>query len=996
MVVKLTILFCLFGAAIADLRQASQPKQAYKLKQQNGGRGAKNFVVGTGSKADGTTDTETKGKVLYMEPSTFGYAGLAKQRKKNYDNFLRSNIDNEQDNRNFNNEAGKDHLPFRTYDGAVPTKYPYKGTKVGAGDDSLQVNNVDVDTVLRALPGEPKLTPLRWNNPHASEVEVNLWIMCSDPPTIVPVKKPACSGEGNQNNIMEWAIPSDFNDVNWQACDSTKSCFTGCNNPGDCVLQFYAHSVETRQYSTSVPIVIPKQTFTGTKLQYKSVPKDNDEKGSFKWPANFDLSSMVKGAKTQNPTANNNNAVASIDNVEICASSQREGIAPNGDGVAFVQLKNEGQTAEKLNAGIVNLYLCKATPAQKNAEQLVDQVVFTITSSATGTGEFTAAGAKTENYTPFEYSSETQFGGAGVKKVTAKITAYSGAVKTITKVLDLRGNDKRWRFRRHLKDVCQNGLPEPASDPWMDLSQLKRETCLSAQDPNANYDTTQVQRAVLHSDVANHAYQNSNYSPYSGQQHGEISRNMQAAAVVHMTSGNRGELGKNNIPNAQKKTLKALNKQVNKIYKAYEKVANKVIDDLTKGAGKNGAGAKMGVQSLGNSFRSLEKGATSTKRLKTTTYVPSFDVQGYDMNVIQKAIDSRTKGSKAVYADLVSTPKPNTGRRYAEIYTATMNQMLPKFKAAEAQGITYMESVKKVPCSLLTQDNVIKALSDPDNANRRATACCKGSMQNTAPGGCGCTLTQKTNFQKKNAANRNDGGAYSAREFTLNHYMTQYNCQRGCMYPIRQQKTAANGLADPVTKSSTGTCVQYLSSDGCTTTKNTGYTDCRPCAGIFNNVTPQKFSSDFKIGTPSTEGNLGRMISRLRSAPPPEELGNVLAAGGDALTEDNTAVCHSPSSFSCPGEETDFEDEVNAGKCKEVESAKIDDMCDDGPCDSDSESRACLMAKAKCTVDPDSGVKCMPGNENDPCKGCVRTVSSGNVAALACTIFFAVLASAML
>merc|ERR1719407_348411 len=98
-----------------------------------------------------------------------------------------------------------------------------------------------------------------------------------------------------------------------------------------------------------------------------------------------------------------------------------------------------------------------------------------------------------------------------------------------------------------------------------------------------------------------------------------------------MTSGNRGELGKNNIPRAQKKTLKALNKQVNKIYKAYEKVANKVIDDRTKGAGKNGANAKMGVQPLGNSFRSLEKGATSTKRLKTTTYVPSFDTTGYDM-----------------------------------------------------------------------------------------------------------------------------------------------------------------------------------------------------------------------------------------------------------------------------------------------------------------------------------------------------------------------------
>merc|ERR1712048_780602 len=177
---------------------------------------------------------------------------------------------------------------------------------------------------------------------------------------------------------------------------------------------------------------------------------------------------------------------------------------------------------------------------------------------------------------------------------------------------------------------------------------------------NSNYATTQIQAAVLHSDVANHAYQNSDYSPYSGQQHGEISRNLQAAAVIHMTSGNRGELGKNAIPNAQKQTLRSLNKAVNKIYKEYEKVANKVIDDLTNNGGKNGNGVTMGVQQLGNSFRSAEKGATSTKRLKTTTYVPSFDTAGYDMNTIQNAIKSRTNGNKAQYADILTPANAKT------------------------------------------------------------------------------------------------------------------------------------------------------------------------------------------------------------------------------------------------------------------------------------------------------------------------------------------------
>merc|ERR1712151_397604 len=107
---------------------------------------------------------------------------------------------------------------------------------------------------------------------------------------------------------------------------------------------------------------------------------------------------------------------------------------------------------------------------------------------------------------------------------------------------------------------------------------------------------TTIQRAILYSDVANHAFQNSDYSPYSGQQHDEISRNLQAACVIHMTTGNRGELGKNNIPNDVKAKLNELNKKINKLYQAYEKVANKVIDTLSKTqAGRSGNGNMEGV-----------------------------------------------------------------------------------------------------------------------------------------------------------------------------------------------------------------------------------------------------------------------------------------------------------------------------------------------------------------------------------------------------------------
>merc|ERR1712076_326901 len=196
--------------------------------------------------------------------------------------------------------------------------------------------------------------------------------------------------------------------------------------------------------------------------------------------------------------------------------------------------------------------------------------------------------------------------------------------------------------------------------------------------------------AVLHSDVANHAFQNSNYSPYSGQQHDEISRNLQAAAVIHMTTGNRGELGKNSIPNDVKARLNQLNNKVNNLYQAYEKVANKVIDQLSKtAAGRSGANQMEGVQPLGDTFRGVEKGATSTKRLKTTTYVPSFSTANYNLATIKQVI-SKNAGKNNQFADLLSDPKPNTGIQYIEIYRATMNKMLADFKAAESLGITYL------------------------------------------------------------------------------------------------------------------------------------------------------------------------------------------------------------------------------------------------------------------------------------------------------------------
>ena len=260
-----------------------------------------------------------------------------------YDNFLRSNIDNEQDKRNFNTEAGKDMLPFRSYETA-PTD--------ASNTVQTKIPDAAPGPVITANPGEKVLYPLRWNNPHASELEVNVWIMnIPNAPVVVPIRKPTCSGEGYQDTVFSFTIPTNFNSLG-----TTIPRFTGCKKEGDCVLQVYAHSVEPRTYVIGIPIVV-----TGT-----------------------------------------------------------------------------------------------------------------------------------------------------VPAATATNTA---------------------------------GIQPAQPDVGLNLGQLPRDICLPSVDPSADIAVAVPRQARLVSDVFNHAYQNSNYSPYSGQQPLAISRNLQASAIISMIPANQGELG---------------------------------------------------------------------------------------------------------------------------------------------------------------------------------------------------------------------------------------------------------------------------------------------------------------------------------------------------------------------------------------------------------------------------------------------------------------------
>ena len=149
----------------------------------------------------------------YMIPSTFGLQALVNQKKNNNDQFLRSNIDNEANKRNEATEAALDMTPFRQLDAGPVQTFPR---------------------------GVPFDIPLRWNNPHDSSCEVNIWT--NGMTQVAPTKAPFKCGGGYQDQKFSVTIPADF---------------PGCTTEAEqCVMQIYVHSVEPRTYAIGINFVL--------------------------------------------------------------------------------------------------------------------------------------------------------------------------------------------------------------------------------------------------------------------------------------------------------------------------------------------------------------------------------------------------------------------------------------------------------------------------------------------------------------------------------------------------------------------------------------------------------------------------------------------------------------------------------------------------------------------------------------------------------------------
>jgi len=463
---SLILIFILFTQTVtADLRMASSPKKNFQVENAND---AIPFVQNS--------------IAFYMEPSDFNYQGLKNQRQNNYDNFLRSNIDNEQDNRNFVTEIGRDMLPFRT----------------------LEANSINNNVVTTTI-NQQTLIPLRWNNPHSSECEINIWIKSStNSDIVVPIKKPSCCGEGYQDNMISFTIPPDFKQL-----ASKIPGFIGCNKIGDCTLQIYAHSVEPRTYAIGSPLI---------------VSDSNVLPGSFTPP---------------------------VDNNQI----------------------------------------------------------------------------------------------------------------------------------------------QPATvDPQLNINVLPRDVCLPTTDQSSNYISAVPKFARLVSDQFNHAYQNSDFSPYSGQQHELISRNLQSATILRMTAANGGELGRSILSEQNTNFINDLIAKVNDVVQKYEKVANNIFNTIKD---ENSIASNIGAQQLANCFRCPDTGSVNTNRIEQQTYIPSFQINNVNRaNQIRNMLKEDVKNLIPVNSNTV------------QIYQASLNEVSNDFFNAANLGFVYQPAMIK---------NTITTMEDPTN-----------------------------------------------------------------------------------------------------------------------------------------------------------------------------------------------------------------------------------------------------------------------------------------
>jgi len=297
--------------------------------------------------------------------------------------------------------------------------------------------------------------------------------------------------------------------------------------------------------------------------------------------------------------------------------------------------------------------------------------------------------------------------------------------------------------------------PAPV-DVGTSVDTLDHAICRASNDPAANIANAVPQLPRLISDEFTHAYMSANnpYSPYSGQQPLAISKNLQYSCLNRMITGNRGELGKSLLSKEKRLMLKNAAKKQANLVKKMEGRVNKIIDRLLKEvlttAGADGSDGTVGLktkkvalkntanpaggkdQMTNECFRCSQVGSTTTRRLKTNTYVPSFNIpptakNGKGQNLLAEAIKIAGK-----YPELVDA---KTGD--VLIYQTVYNLMAPTYNKLAAEGFHYMSPAIKPAMTTL-----VAVMSNQENWDAKV----KDPL-----------------FLKRDAAGKNDKGKHAAK-----------------------------------------------------------------------------------------------------------------------------------------------------------------------------------------------------------------------------------------
>ena len=219
------------------------------------------------------------------------------------------------------------------------------------------------------------------------------------------------------------------------------------------------------------------------------------------------------------------------------------------------------------------------------------------------------------------------------------------------------------------------------SDPLLNLDLLENEICLSTLDHLSNIESAIPRYARLVSDQFNHAYQNSDYSPYSGQQHESISRNLQSSIILRMTVTNGGELGKSLLKKIDKQYITNLLNNIDNVIEKYELTANKIFNKV-----KNlfRTTENLGVQKLADCFRCSNTGSVNSNRIEQRTYIPSFEIPNDTV-----AMDTRNKLDDEI--KYLIPENTNT----VQIYHGALKELYNKLLDANIRGYLYQPGMIK-------------------------------------------------------------------------------------------------------------------------------------------------------------------------------------------------------------------------------------------------------------------------------------------------------------